>query len=272
VQLLVSVRSAAEVDPAIIGGADIIDAKEPSRGSLGAVTAGTLAEILDRVPVEQPVSIALGDVASPEEVVARILALALPARSAPLFLKLGFAGIRSPSLVGDILETAVATAAKEAVPSRIVAVAYADVERAGALSPELVCRLASESRATGVLLDTHTKDGQSLLKWIRLSDLTVWVSRARGIGLLTALAGGLGMDELALVAQASPDVVGVRGAACEGGRHGSVTLGRVLALRKCLDFGGLADLALGESPTPGTPVRETRERGRDSPGRTVLSP
>ena len=34
-RLLVSVRSAAEVRPALAGGADIIDAKEPSLGSLG---------------------------------------------------------------------------------------------------------------------------------------------------------------------------------------------------------------------------------------------
>ena len=53
-QLLVSVRSAAEVGPALSGGADIIDAKEPDRGSLGAVSPATLAEILARVPPECP--------------------------------------------------------------------------------------------------------------------------------------------------------------------------------------------------------------------------
>ena len=36
-RLLVSVRSAAEARAALSGGADIIDAKEPSLGSLGAV-------------------------------------------------------------------------------------------------------------------------------------------------------------------------------------------------------------------------------------------
>ena len=262
-QLLVSVRSAAEVEPAISGGADIVDAKEPSRGSLGAVTAGTLAEIFQRVPVELPVSVALGDVLSPDDVVARMVELELPARSAPVFLKLGFAGVRSPAVVGNLLETAVAAAAKRAVPSRIVAVAYADAERAATLSPQLVCQLAYESRATGVLLDTHTKDGLGLLKWLSVGDLADWVSHARRIGLLTALAGGLGIDDLTAVAGAGPDVVGVRGAACEGGRHGSVTLERVLALRECLDHGGSARSSPGESPVPGIRLRETREGGRD---------
>ena len=45
-QLLVSVRSAAEVEAPLGGGADIIDAKEPDRGSLGPVPPATLAEIL----------------------------------------------------------------------------------------------------------------------------------------------------------------------------------------------------------------------------------
>src|SRR4051812_47948913 len=41
-ELLVSVRSAKEVEAALAGGADIIDAKEPSRGSLGAVSPKVL--------------------------------------------------------------------------------------------------------------------------------------------------------------------------------------------------------------------------------------
>ena len=46
-RLLVSVRSAAEVAAALAGGADIIDAKEPSRGGLGAVDPEDLEAIAD---------------------------------------------------------------------------------------------------------------------------------------------------------------------------------------------------------------------------------
>ena len=49
-RLLVSVRSAEEVAAALAGGADIIDAKEPARGSLGAVTATVLSAIAARTP------------------------------------------------------------------------------------------------------------------------------------------------------------------------------------------------------------------------------
>src|SRR5687768_14023842 len=98
-QLLVSVRSAAEVGAALLGAADIIDAKEPARGSLGPVSASTLAEILARVPPECPFSVAMGDLASPEEVITAFGSLDLPVREAPTYLKLGFAGVRSPGLV-----------------------------------------------------------------------------------------------------------------------------------------------------------------------------
>ena len=100
-QLLVSVRSAAEVGPALSGGADIIDAKEPDRGSLGPVSPATLAEILAVVPLQtRPFSIALGDLASDGRCRSRAIAsIALPVRAAPTYLKLGFAGVRSPETV-----------------------------------------------------------------------------------------------------------------------------------------------------------------------------
>lgn len=234
-QLLVSVASAAEVGPALSGGADIIDAKEPSRGSLGPVSPATLAEILALVPPHCPLSIALGDLASTEEVITAITSLELPVRPAPTYLKLGFAGVRSPEMVTRILATAVAVVAAKGSRALIVAVAYADAARAGTLVPELIPGSAQGAGATGVLLDTHTKDGIGLLGWLAPPALTGWVASARREGLLTALAGGLRLENLDTVSAAEADVVGVRGAACEGGRRGRVTASRVRELRQRLD-------------------------------------
>ena len=61
--LLVSVRSAAEALVAMAGGADLIDVKEPSRGSLGAVDPEVLSEICDAVGGRLPISAALGELA-----------------------------------------------------------------------------------------------------------------------------------------------------------------------------------------------------------------
>lgn len=231
-QLLVSVRSAVEVGAALVGGADIIDAKEPDLGSLGPVSPDTLAEILALVPPECPFSIALGELASPEEAAAAIAGLELPARLAPTYVKLGFAGVDSPLEVARIVAGAVAEVAEKGSSALVVAVAYADAVRAGTPGPDVILDQAGGAGAAGLLLDTYTKDGIGLLSWLPPSALADWVTAARSGGLLTALAGALTLETLDPVCSAGADVVGVRGAACEGGRQGRVDPARVRALRQ----------------------------------------
>jgi uncharacterized protein (UPF0264 family) len=261
-QLLVSVRSAGEVGPALRGGADIIDAKEPASGSLGPVSPPTLAEILARVPPECPFSVAMGDLASPEEVITAVGSLDLPVRAAPTYLKLGFAGVRSPELVTRILATAVAAVAKKRPPPLVVAVAYADAARAGSLAPELMPGCAHGAGAAGVLLDTHAKDGIGLLGWLLPASLADWVASARSEGLLTAVAGALTLENVDTVSAAGADVIGVRGAACEGGRQGHVTATRVRALRQRLDAFGFY--------SPAAPSRGCRSGGETRDGAANL--
>ena len=88
-QLLVSVRTAAEARIALAGGADIVDAKEPSRGSLGAVSPSVLRQICQRIPSERPVSVALGDVSTAAQVLQSISSVPRSRRTAT-YLKLGF--------------------------------------------------------------------------------------------------------------------------------------------------------------------------------------
>jgi uncharacterized protein (UPF0264 family) len=247
-QLLVSVRSAAEVEHALAGGADIIDAKEPDRGSLGPVSAQTLAEIVLRLPSNRTFSVALGDFAIDADVVAAITSLSLPSRNAPTFLKLGFAGVQSPELVDWLLTAAIEAAAEVRSAPRIIAVAYADAARAETLPPEDISRLAHKAGAAGVLLDTCIKDGAGLLRWLDPSRLAQWISGARSAALLTAVAGSLDLNDVEQVARARPDVLGVRGAACEGGRAGQISTERVRELCQ----------RLGHAPSG-----ETRDRAAD---------
>ncbi len=263
-QLLVSVRSPAEVEPALTGGADIVDAKEPSRGSLGLVAPDTLAQILRLVPAGQPLSVALGDVETPEDLLATISSLNLPSRSSPTFLKLGFAGVQSPERVTALIECAVATMARQPSPARIVAVAYADAHRAKTLSPDIIVGLAHRAGAAGVLLDTYTKDGRGLLRCLTPGALAGWVWDARSLGLLTALAGEIGLDDVEPVRLAGPDVLGFRGAACEGGRGGRVSAERVRALRQRLEAPASAYAPPAAMPTDNIGVRETPEGGANS--------
>ena len=234
--LLVSVRSAAEVESALAGGADIIDAKEPTRGSLGPVSAQTLSEIVRQVPPGQPFSAAAGDVSKIEHVRVALAENDLPPRDGPTFLKFGFAGVQSPELVGNLLSTAVRLAARQRSSPLIIAVAYADSDRARSLGTDEVCRLACEAGAGGILIDTCIKDGAHLLSWMSLSALADCVEEARAAGLVTALAGALGPEHLTDAAAAKPDILGFRGAACDAGRAGRVSAERVAQLRQGLNL------------------------------------
>ena len=253
-QLLASVRTAAEAAAALAGGADIIDAKEPSRGSLGAVSPNVLRQICEQIPCERPVSIALGDVSTAAEVVQSICTLPPCPRSAT-YLKFGFAGTSDSELVRQCLRVALESVAGRSIG--IVAVAYADAELAGSPAPEVICRVAGEARATGVLFDTYVKGDRHLLTWLDPAYLAVLLSRARAAGLLTAVAGGLGFQQLPSVRLAGPDIVGVRGALCLGGRDGWLSEYRVRLFRQQLGPNnlGLSPPRLGQveeaGETPG---------------------
>jgi uncharacterized protein (UPF0264 family) len=60
------------------------------------------------------------------------------------------------------------------------------------------------------------------------------VEEARAAGLLVALAGSLTVDGVRAVAGLSADIVGVRGAACLGGRNGVVGEAKVAELKAAL--------------------------------------
>jgi uncharacterized protein (UPF0264 family) len=234
-RLLVSVRSAAEALVAAENGADIVDAKEPAAGALGAVAAEVLAEIVDALPPEMPLGVALGDVRTADELTRVLDRIALPSRSGAVFLKLGFAGVSQAEQVVELLRQAVAEARARGASLSVVAAAYADHTRAGSPAPDAVLDAAAAAGAGGTLIDTWTKGEGGLLDYVPVAELRRWVRRARGHGLLAAVAGSVGPEAIPTLMAVEPDIVGVRGAACRGGRAGRLDPTRVRRLRAALE-------------------------------------
>jgi (5-formylfuran-3-yl)methyl phosphate synthase len=231
-RLLVSVRAALEVESAVSGGADIIDAKEPLNGSLGPVTPRVLREILEEVPGDQEASAALGDFADLGTVRQSIQALPRVERTAPVYLKLGFGGVSSNRRIKDVIHAACTELDRRSHP--VIAVAYADHERAGCPSPETLIDIAISAGAAGVLVDTQSKE-HHLFHWIEPTPLRTLFRAAREAGLLTAAAGSLEPEHLETIRTIQPDIVGFRGAICEGGRQGLVSRERVSRIRRQLE-------------------------------------
>jgi len=222
-QLLVSVADAREARAARVGGADVIDAKNPRRGTLGAVSEATLRAI--RAAASRPFSAALGDEGG-TAILARRARVA--AQLGATYVKVGFRDIQTTAGVrARAVAVLGATAARPG--TRVVLVAYADWSRAGSAAPPVVIEVAAATGVAGVLLDTAYKDAALFALWSP-EIVGAWVAAVQRAGLFAAVAGSLTARDVPLVRELGADVVGVRGAACVGGRLGRVTRARVAVL------------------------------------------
>lgn len=231
-QLLVSIRAASELDEAVRGGADIVDVKNTNEGSLGAPSLDLLRAARAAVRSPTLLSVALGD--APHLPGSFGLAAAGAAAFEPDFVKVGLLGSDTPALALELLSAVCRGAAATSGSCRVVAVAYADSTRAGGLPPAELPAVARDAGAIGVMLDTAVKDGASLFAAMSAPTVRDFAASAKRAGLLVALAGSLTSDDFARAADLGADIIGVRGAACVGGRSGTVNAARVAALKAAL--------------------------------------
>jgi len=246
-RLLVSVRNGHEAEAALAGGADIIDAKDPAAGPLGAVSLPVLLDICRVTPTPHLVTAALGDAENEQTVEGMARAYA---ETSVRLVKLGFAGVSSIERAVSLLTAAVRGAATgSGGRCGVVAVAYADAHVVASLAPGALTEAASRAGAMGVLLDTADKHGPGLRDLMSQDELSAWTADAHQAGLLVAVAGKLQAADLRFVRDAGADIAGVRGAACEGGRTGRVTTERVRALQMLCGSTAVPDRATRHRPT-----------------------
>jgi len=228
-QLLVSVANPTDAQNAVDGGADLVDAKDPTAGALGAVSLDALRQIHRVVAGRRAVSAALGD-AGDEDTIER---MAFEYGSAGLeFVKVGFAGITSPTDIDRLIRAAVRGAgAVGQQRCNVVAVAYADTGGTSSIDRTTLVDVAARAGASGVLLDTALKSGRGLRQLVPHRTLESWVDMAHRAGLFAALAGQLTAEDLPCLYEIGADIAGVRGAACAAGRSSPVVRERIRTLR-----------------------------------------
>ncbi len=227
-RLLVSVRDAAEARSALAGGGEIIDAKEPAAGALGPVSAAALRAIRLVVPAAIPCSAALGDVASVAEVTRAFADIDVPLS----FVKLGFRGITDSVRVQALLAAAVAAARTRPGVPKVVAVAYADHARMASLAAAEFPAVVRNAGAAGLLVDTGLKEGGDLFDHESPAQLLSLAQSLTAFGAFLALGGSLDVPRFHDVLATGAAIVGVRGAACVGGRDGVIDEGRVRRLSR----------------------------------------
>lgn len=240
-QLLISVRSAAEATIAVDNGADWIDIKDPSRGSLGMASIETMTSIVAAVAGRVPVSAALG------ELIEQPMITALPQGISHAKMGLHSAGLRPWQ------QQLKQTFAKLPTIAPIAA-AYVGPSVRGqppTPSPQQVLQWAIDHRAAGVLLDTYAKSAGNLLTFCDTAWLRSFIDRAHAARLIVALAGSLSGDALMKALALNPDVIAVRGAACIASqREQSIDPHRVRALASLVSAHRAASVGPHQKRTP----------------------
>lgn len=229
--LLVSVSSEVEALTAIAAGVDIVDIKDPSRGSLGCarlemVTA--IAAAADISPPKHPVlTVALGECTEWRE----RAAWAIPPRIQ--LAKLGLAGLRhTAGWRKEWLALRCRFDAARTEPLEWVAVAYVDDLAADSPAIADIAEAAVETGCRGLLLDTYDKSSGRLLSHVSENDLTMLAHQMHAAGLFLAAAGRLRVVDLRLLAALPIDVLAVRSAACvEDDRRAGICADRIEACR-----------------------------------------
>jgi (5-formylfuran-3-yl)methyl phosphate synthase len=210
--LLVSVCSAGEAKTALRGGADLIDIKDPARGSLGRAGDSVLTDVVAAVAGRRPISAALGELADNEP---------LPPDdflTFAQFVKVGLAGLEERDWRGN-LDRLHSQLSSMAPTCQLAVAAYADWKRAGAPAAEDVCDFVIREGLGGMLIDTWQKDGTTLPDWLTPAELTAMCRRCRQAGVAVALAGSLSGSAITRLRDARPDWFAVRGAACRSGNR-----------------------------------------------------
>ncbi len=212
-RLLVSVRSVEEALAAIAGGCDLLDLKEPTRGSLGRLgpkATNEVCTLLAGLPQAPPVSVALGELDEWTNVPDRIEILPDVA-----YVKLGLSNCR-PSWRSDWAAVRQKVVASSRGHVAWIAVHYADLT-AGSPPLEEILNEASATGCRGLLIDTYEKRGSRLLDFMSPSRLIEVREQVAAAGLLFAVAGSLRWVDIPSLVEVSPDVIAVRGAVCRDG-------------------------------------------------------
>lgn len=223
VSFLASVTNESEARLCAALGADIIDAKNPASGALGALPGPTVRAIRSAVPRHVPVSATIGDPSDDPAAVAD--AVRITAATGADIVKIGF----EPTL--NVIDTLRRLRTLSLGRVRLVAVLLVDRGIDLAIIEGL-----REAGFLGVMLDTGDKRAGALPERIGAETLGAFVETARACGLAAGLAGSLDAAHVPYLVTFAPDVLGFRGGLCrKGARTETINAQAVNAVRRAID-------------------------------------
>ncbi|MBK5190446.1 MAG: (5-formylfuran-3-yl)methyl phosphate synthase [Methanosarcinales archaeon] len=233
-KLLVSPKDVEEAKAVIRGNADIVDVKNPKEGSLGANFPWVIRAIKELVEKEggngMEMSAAIGDF-DYKPGTASLAALGAASAGAD-YIKIGLLKIKTRQEAIDLLTGVVKAVKGFDSTKKVVSAFYSDYKRINSISPFEITEIGKEVDIDVAMVDTGIKDGRSTLEFLSEEELKTFVSESKALGLDTALAGSLTFDDLPVIKEINPDILGVRGMVCGGDRNAQVRAELVTELRR----------------------------------------
>ena len=208
--LMVSVQNLEEALQALKGGADIIDVKNLQEALVGSAHPHIVRDVRNAIPMERHASVTLGVV--PHQVGTVAMAVYAAGCVQATSVKVGFMD-HEYALAEETLHAC--REALEGFETKLIGSLFADNALFGGLEPHHMNKLAVDTKCDGWLIDTLTKDGRNLFDFVREEELRDMVFEGKEAGMSTALSGHLRISDLDELARINPDIVGVRGAACQ---------------------------------------------------------
>jgi len=201
--MLASVTGPTEAELVLEAGADIIDLKDPSAGTLGAVSPEVVRATVARVAGQRQTSAVTGDLPMQPEPM-RDAAETMAATGVD-YVKIGiFPSEGARAVIGALKEVARRT--------KLVAVLFAD------LAPDFdLIEDCGDAGFAGAMLDTAQKGGGRLIEHLDLLSLEKCIGRCRAGGLIAGLAGSLEAPDVPRLLPLKPNLLGFRSALCRAG-------------------------------------------------------
>lgn len=213
--LLVSPISSEEASQIVDTGVDIIDIKNVGEGSLGAQFTWRIREVVELAEkTRKRTSATLGDL--PFKPGTAGLAAFGAAQLGVSYIKAGLHGAGTYQQACAMMDSVRRSVRMVSDTADVVAAGYADYRRFDGLAPLDLVRAARDTTCDVVMVDTAIKDGKTLFDNMTLDELYEFISASRAAGLKVGLAGSLKFEHADLLRELNPDVIGVRGAVCEG--------------------------------------------------------
>lgn len=228
-KLLVSPINVEEAKVCKLGGADIIDVKNPKEGSLGANFPWMISAV-KKVAGNTPVSATIGDF-NYKPGTASLAALGAAVSGAE-YVKVGLYDIQTREQALDMLKNIVRTVKDFDANKKVVASGYSDFKRINSIPISELPSIGAEAGVDVVMMDTGIKDGRSTFEFLSEKELTSFVNSARSYGLETAIAGTIKFEDVPALKRISPDIIGVRGCVCGGDRNSTIRKELVERLRR----------------------------------------